>query len=71
MIEVLRKLINNEQKCDTEIVKALNQGPPKVKALTREELKIEVKKLQSQILLMREQAKKVVDNESVASSAST
>jgi hypothetical protein len=45
VIEALKKEVNNDAKCDSAIVKALNAGPPKIKALTREELKIENKKL--------------------------
>lgn len=48
VIEALRKCIPDE-KADGAIVDALNKGPPKVRAPTREELKIEVKKLKAQV----------------------
>lgn len=34
---------------DEEIVKKLNDGPPRIKAPAREEMKIEIKKLSSQV----------------------
>lgn len=67
---MLREAVGNEQRCDAAIVKALNAGPPKIKSLSREELKIEVKNLKQQVLKLKEPPK-AIDNASVASSAST
>lgn len=58
VIHTLRELINDEPKCDGAIVKALNQGPAKIKALSREELKIENKKLSSQLITLKGQLEK-------------
>lgn len=49
IIETLRKLISNEDLADKEIIKALTKGPPKIRVETREELKIEIKKLKAQL----------------------
>ena len=35
----------NEEKADSAIVAALNKGPPRLRPETREELKMEIKKL--------------------------
>jgi hypothetical protein len=50
----LREAINDDAKSDNAIVKALNAGPPKIKSLTREELKVENKKLSTQILTLKQ-----------------
>lgn len=44
---VLRELIHDEDKADSAIVKSLQKGPPRIRVLTREELKIENKSLQA------------------------
>ena len=54
MIATLRKFVTKteeQDKVDSEIVKELNKGPPKIKALSREEMKMSIKKLESQIAL--------------------
>ncbi|CAD8075510.1 unnamed protein product [Paramecium sonneborni] len=55
VIQTLRSIVNNDQRCDNQIIEALNKGPPKIKALTREELKIENKKLENQLRTLKEQ----------------
>lgn len=37
----------DKDKVDSEIVKELNKGPPKIKAPSREEMKMTIKKLES------------------------
>lgn len=49
VIDALRDLIQNEDKCDEAILKFLNQGPPRVRPLSREEMRIEIRKLKSQV----------------------
>ncbi|CAD8074713.1 unnamed protein product [Paramecium primaurelia] len=58
VIQTLRSIVNNDQRCDNQIIEALNKGPPKIKALTREELKIENKKLENQLRSLKEQMTK-------------
>jgi hypothetical protein len=40
----LRKVINDEDKCNLAIKKELEKGPARIRVLSREELKIEIKK---------------------------
>lgn len=49
VIDALRELINNEDACDEAILKYLNKGPPRVRPLSREEMRIEIRKLKAQI----------------------
>jgi chromosome segregation ATPase len=46
-ITALRQLVNNEDKCDQQIISFLNAGPPRVRVLSREEMKIEIRKLKA------------------------
>ena len=43
-INALRKVIGDEDKCNLAIKQELEKGPARVRVLSREELKIEVKK---------------------------
>ena len=43
-INALRKEIGDEDKCNAAIVKELEKGPERIRVLSREELKIEIKK---------------------------
>ena len=49
VIDALRELIGNEDACDEAILKHLNKGPPRVRHLSREEMRIEIRKLKAQI----------------------
>jgi hypothetical protein len=40
----LRKVVNDEDKCNLAIKKELEKGPARIRVLSREELKIEIKK---------------------------
>jgi predicted RNase H-like nuclease (RuvC/YqgF family) len=39
--------------CDNMIISALTKGPDRIRALSREELKIEIERLKNQILLFK------------------
>lgn len=43
-INALRKLIQDEDKCNMSIKQELERGPAKIRVMSREELKIEIKK---------------------------
>lgn len=49
IIETLRAMIHNDDATDKEIVRVLTKGPPKIRVETREELKIEIRKLKAQL----------------------
>ena len=49
IIETLRAMIHNDDAADKEIVRVLTKGPPKIRVETREELKIEIRKLKAQL----------------------
>jgi len=49
IIEALRKEIGDPDRCDRAIVTELNKGPDRVRSATREELKIENKKLRGML----------------------
>ncbi len=57
IIEILRKEISNEDRTDRAILEGMNKGPKRIRVATREELKIDNKKLKNQIVLLRNQAK--------------
>ena len=59
IIGVLRKMIGDDDKCDLTIVKALNKGPDRIRSATREELKMENKKLKAMIQSCMEQNEKI------------
>ena len=43
-INALRKVVADEDKCNLAIKKELEKGPQRIRVLSREELKMEVKK---------------------------
>lgn len=48
-ITALRNLVNDEDRCDQQIISFLNAGPPRVRVLSREEMKIEIRKLKASL----------------------
>jgi len=50
IIDALRKVINNDEIADKAILKMLNEGPKRVREPTKEDLKIEIKKLHKMII---------------------
>ena len=42
VVDALRKEVNNEDRCDIAIKRALEKGPPRVRIASREELKMEI-----------------------------
>ncbi len=46
-INALRKVINDEDKCNLAIKRELEKGPNRIRVLSREELKMEVKKFKN------------------------
>jgi len=62
-INALRKLVNQEDRCDEAIMRELAKGPKRVRIASREELKIEINKFKSVSLrLMDEMKRKGVKN---------
>jgi len=53
-INALRKLVNNEDKCDLAIKNELQRGPKRIRIASREELKMEIKKYKSMALRLLE-----------------
>ena len=53
-INALRKVVNNEDKCDQAIKQELQKGPKRIRIATREELKMEVKKYKNMALRLLE-----------------
>jgi len=49
-MNALRKLVNNEDKCDQAIKQELQKGPKRVRIASREELKMEIKKYKNMAL---------------------
>ena len=43
----MRKVINDEDKCNLAIKRELEKGPNRIRVLSREELKMEVKKFKN------------------------
>ena len=64
VIEALRALVNDEEKCNRKIEDFLNRGPPRIRAVSREELKIEIKRLKGLVGTLQAKAKgaKAVDD---------
>jgi len=52
VVAVIRSFVPDE-KADAAIIEALNKGPERIKAPTREEQKIEIKRLKSQVILLK------------------
>ena len=63
IIETLRALVPNGETADKEIIRVLTKGPPKIRVETREELKIEIKKLRSQMMKFTNKKEENVNNE--------
>ena len=57
VIEALRALVNDEEKCNRKIEDFLNRGPPRIRAVSREELKIEIKRLKGLVGTLQAKAK--------------
>jgi hypothetical protein len=67
-INALRKVINDEDKCNLAIKRELEKGPNLIRVLSREELKMEVKKFKNiSIKIAAEFSKAEVDAETVCS----
>lgn len=49
-INALRKQVGDEDKCNLAIKRELEKGPTRVRVLSREELKIEIKKYKNMSL---------------------
>ena len=64
VIEALRAAVNDEEKCNRKIEEFLNRGPPRIRAVSREELKIEIKRLKGLLAGLQAKAKgaKAVDD---------
>lgn len=48
-IQALRELVNDNEKSDEQIIKYLNKGPPRIRPLSREEMKIKIRKLEAKL----------------------
>jgi chromosome segregation ATPase len=48
-IQALRDLISDNDRSDEQIIKYLNKGPPRIRPLSREEMKIKIRKLESRL----------------------
>ena len=57
VIEALRSLVSDEEKCNKKIEEFLNRGPPRIRAVSREEMRIEIKKLKATIAGLQAKAK--------------
>jgi hypothetical protein len=53
-INALRKVINNEDRCDQAIKQELQKGPKRIRIASREELKMEIKKYKNMALRLLE-----------------
>lgn len=49
VIETLRKLIGDDDVIEKELMKVINKGPPRMRVMTREELRMEIKKLKNKL----------------------
>ncbi|OMJ77832.1 hypothetical protein SteCoe_22500 [Stentor coeruleus] len=72
-IQALRDIINDNDRCDEQIITYLNKGPPRVRPLSREEMKIKIRKLESKLGITKKSIgdKAVDDLSSMLSSAHT
>jgi hypothetical protein len=57
-INVLRKVVGNEDKCDQAIAIELNKGPKRIRVASREELKMDINKYKNMTLRLMEEFKK-------------
>lgn len=48
-IQALRDIVNDNDRCDEQIIKYLNKGPPRIRPMSREEMKIQIRKLQGKL----------------------
>lgn len=48
-IQALRDLISDNERSDEQIIKYLNKGPPRIRPLSREEMKIRIRKLEARL----------------------
>ena len=48
-IQALRDIINDNERCDEQIINYLNKGPPRIRPMSREEMKIQIRKLQGKL----------------------
>ena len=53
-VNALRKLVNNEGKCDLAIKNELQRGPKRIRIASREEMKMEIKKYKNMALRLLE-----------------
>jgi hypothetical protein len=53
-VNALRKLVNNEDKCDLAIKNELQRGPKRIRIASREEMKMEIKKYKNMALRLLE-----------------
>jgi len=53
-INALRKVVNSEDQCDTAIKNELEKGPKRIRVISREELKIEIRKYKNMTLRLLE-----------------
>ena len=49
VIETLRKIIGDEDLIEQELLKVINKGPARMRVPTREELRMEIKKLKGKL----------------------
>ena len=57
-VNALRRLVNQEDKCDQAIKNALEKGPKRVRIASRDELKIEINKYKNISLRLMEEIKR-------------
>jgi len=48
-IQALRELIRDDEKCDEQIIEYLNKGPPRIRPLSREEMRIQIRRLKGKL----------------------
>ncbi|CAG9315325.1 unnamed protein product [Blepharisma stoltei] len=48
-IQALRDLIRDDEKCDEQIIEYLNKGPPRIRPLSREEMRIQIRRLKGKL----------------------
>ena len=65
VIETWRTLIGDDEVIEKELMQVLNKGPPRMRVMTREELRIEIKKLKGKLA---RQKKKTVEDDDVSQS---
>ena len=57
-INVLRRIVNSEDKCDVAIKNELEKGPKRIRVASREELKMDINKYKNMTLRLLEELKK-------------